>query len=185
VRFKLFGKTGLRVSELCLGTMTFGEEWGWGASKEESRRIFELYAEASGNFIDTANRYTEGTSERIVGELVSTERERFVVATKYTLFTRTGDPNAAGNHRKNMVQSLEASLRRLGTDYVDLYWVHAWDFLTPVEEVMRRLDELSRVDAGFPMEFLSNPYMDQLIYAGTFASLDLGARRTRPPLHLD
>jgi aryl-alcohol dehydrogenase-like predicted oxidoreductase len=112
MRFKLLGRSGLRVSELCLGTMTFGEEWGWGASEEESRRIFELYGEAGGNFIDTANRYTEGSSERIVGKLVKGERERFVIATKYTLFTRAGDPNAAGNHRKSMVQSLEASLRR-------------------------------------------------------------------------
>jgi aryl-alcohol dehydrogenase-like predicted oxidoreductase len=124
--------------------MTFGEEWGWGASREESRRIFDAFAAAGGNFIDTANRYTEGTSERLVGEFVAAERERFVVATKYTLFNRKGDPNAAGNHRKNLVQSLEASLKRLGTDYVDLLWVHAWDHLTPVEEVMRGLDDVVR-----------------------------------------
>lgn len=124
MRYKLLGSSGLRVSELALGTMTFGEEWGWGASKEESRRIFDAYAEAGGNFIDTANRYTEGTSERFVGEFVSSDRDHFVVATKYTLFTRKDDPNAAGNHRKNMVQSLEASLKRLQTDYIDLYWVH-------------------------------------------------------------
>ena len=144
MNFRLLGRSGLRVSELCLGTMTFGEEWGWGASKEESRRIFDAYAAAGGNFIDTANRYTEGSSERYVGEFVAAERERFVVATKYTLFTRKGDPNAAGNQRKNLVQSLEASLKRLGTDYVDLYWVHAWDYLTPVEEVMRALDDVVR-----------------------------------------
>lgn len=124
MRYKLLGSSGLRVSELALGTMTFGEEWGWGTSKEESRRIFDAYAEAGGNFIDTANRYTEGTSERFVGEFVSSDRDHFVVATKYTLFTRKDDPNAAGNHRKNMVQSLEASLKRLQTDYIDLYWVH-------------------------------------------------------------
>ena len=144
MNYRLFGPSGLRVSELCLGTMTFGEEWGWGASKEESRRIFDAYAAGGGNFIDTANRYTEGTSERFVGEFVAAERERFVVATKYTLFTRKGDPNSAGNHRKNLVQSLEASLKRMKLDAVDLYWVHAWDYLTPVDEVMRALDDVVR-----------------------------------------
>ncbi|MCK4656363.1 MAG: aldo/keto reductase, partial [candidate division Zixibacteria bacterium] len=115
MRYKLFGRSGLRVSELCLGTMTFGEEWGWGASKDESRKIFDAFVNAGGNFIDTANRYTEGTSEKYVGEFIASERDRFVVATKYTLFTRQGDVNSCGNHRKNMVQSLEASLKRLGT----------------------------------------------------------------------
>lgn len=144
MRYKLLGKSGLRVSELALGTMTFGEEWGWGASKEESRKIFEAYAAAGGNFIDTANRYTEGTSEKYVGEFIHADRGHFVLATKYTLKMRDGDPNMSGNQRKNMVQSLEASLRRLNTDYIDLYWVHAWDFMTPVEEVMRALDDLVR-----------------------------------------
>ncbi len=144
MKYKLLGRSGLRVSELALGTMTFGEEWGWGASKEESRRMFNAFVEAGGNFIDTANRYTEGTSERYVGEFISSDRSRFVVATKYTLFTRREDPNFCGNHRKNMVQALEESLKRLGTDYVDLYWVHAWDFTTPVDEVMRSLDDLVR-----------------------------------------
>jgi aryl-alcohol dehydrogenase-like predicted oxidoreductase len=124
--------------------MSFGEEWGWGASREESRRMFDAFTSAGGNFIDTANRYTEGTSEKWVGELVGSGREHYVIATKYTLFMRRDDPNFSGNHRKNMVQSLEASLKRLGTDYVDLYWVHAWDFMTPVEEVMRGLDDLVR-----------------------------------------
>ncbi|MGB5875326.1 MAG: aldo/keto reductase, partial [Bacteroidota bacterium] len=144
MRYKLLGSSGLRVSEISLGTMTFGEEWGWGSSREESRKMFDVYAEAGGNFIDTANRYTEGTSEKIVGELVRSDRERFVIATKYTLYTRKGDPNASGNHRKNMVQSLEASLKRLGMEYVDLYWLHAWDFTTHEEEVMRALDDLVR-----------------------------------------
>ena len=144
MRYKLLGKSGLRVSELCLGTMTFGEEWGWGASKEESQKIFDAFIEAGGNFIDTANRYTEGTSEKYVGKFIAAERERIVLATKYTLFTRRDDPNASGNHRKNMVQSLEASLKRLNTDYIDLYCVHAWDFMTPVEEVMRALDDIVR-----------------------------------------
>jgi aryl-alcohol dehydrogenase-like predicted oxidoreductase len=144
MRYKLLGSSGLRVSEISLGAMTFGEEWGWGSSREESRKMFDAYAEAGGNFIDTANRYTEGTSEKIVGELVRSDRERFVVATKYTLYSRKGDPNASGNHRKNMVQSLEASLKRLGMEYVDLYWLHAWDFTTHEEEVMRALDDLVR-----------------------------------------
>jgi len=144
MRYKLLGRSGLRVSELALGTMTFGPEWGWGATKEESRKIFDAFAEAGGNFLDTANRYTEGTSERYVGEFVRADRDHFVVATKYTLFDRHGDPNAAGNHRKNMIQSLEGSLDRLGLDFVDLFWVHAWDFTTGVDEVMRGLDDLVR-----------------------------------------
>lgn len=144
MRYKLLGRSGLRVSEICLGTMTFGEDWGWGASREESRRQFDAYVEAGGNFLDTANRYTEGTSETLVGEFIAAERDRFVVATKYTLFNRKGDPNAGGNHRKNLVQSLEASLERLGTEYVDLLWLHAWDFTTPADEVMRALDDLVR-----------------------------------------
>lgn len=144
MKYKLLGKSGLKVSELCLGTMTFGEEWGWGASKEESRKIYDRYLEAGGNFIDTANRYTEGTSEKYVGEFIGSDREKIVLATKYTSYMRLGDPNSAGNHRKNMVQSLEASLKRMGTDYIDLYWLHAWDYLTPVDEVMRALDDMIR-----------------------------------------
>ncbi len=144
LRYRLLGSSGLRVSELCLGTMTFGEEWGWGASREESRAIFDVFAHAGGNFIDTANRYTEGTSETVVGECISADRDHFVLSTKYLLTMRRGDPNGSGNHRKNLVQSLEASLRRLKTDYVDVYWVHAWDFMTPVDEVLRALDDMVR-----------------------------------------
>jgi aryl-alcohol dehydrogenase-like predicted oxidoreductase len=144
MNYRLLGRSGLRVSELALGTMTFGEEWGWGASKEESRRQFDAFAELGGNFIDTANRYTEGTSERYVGEFVASDRDRFVVATKYTLFDRKGDPNFSGNHRKNMMRSVRESLQRLGTDHVDLLWVHMWDFTTHVDEVMRGLDDLVR-----------------------------------------
>lgn len=144
MRYKLLGRSGLRVSELALGTMTFGEEWGWGASKEESARVFDAYVQAGGNFIDTANRYTEGTSEKLVGEFIRSDRERFVLGTKYTLQMRLGDPSFSGNHRKNMIQSLEASLKRLGTDFIDLFWLHAWDFMTPVDEVMRGLDDLVR-----------------------------------------
>jgi aryl-alcohol dehydrogenase-like predicted oxidoreductase len=143
-RYELLGRSGLRVSPLCLGTMTFGDDWGWGADRATSRRLFDRYAEAGGNFLDTANFYTGGTSEELVGECVRSDRDRFVIATKYTLCMRPGDPNAGGNQRKNMVRALEASLRRLGTDHVDLYYVHMWDFTTPVEEVMRGLDDLVR-----------------------------------------
>jgi aryl-alcohol dehydrogenase-like predicted oxidoreductase len=137
--------------------MTFGETWGWGASKEESRRIFDAFAEAGGNFVDTANNYTDGTSEEYVGDLVASDRERFVIATKYTLSTRRDDPNAGGNHRKNMVQALEASLRRLGTDYVDLLWLHMWDGLTPVEEIMRAFDDLVRAGKVLYVGFSDTP----------------------------
>jgi aryl-alcohol dehydrogenase-like predicted oxidoreductase len=157
MRYKLLGASGLRVSELALGTMTFGETWGWGASKEESRRIFDAFSEAGGNFVDTANNYTDGTSEEYVGDFVASDREHFVIATKYTLSTRRDDPNAGGNHRKNMVQALEASLRRLGTDYVDLLWLHMWDGLTPVEEVMRAFDDLVRAGKVLYVGFSDTP----------------------------
>ena len=113
MRYTLLGQSGLRVSEVALGTMTFGEAWGWGASEDECRRIFDAYVEAGGNFVDTACNYTDGQSEEIVGALTESDRERFVIATKYTLTARRDDPNAGGNHRKNLVQTLEASLRRL------------------------------------------------------------------------
>ena len=142
--YRLFGRSGLRVSELALGTMTFGTDWGWGAGRDECRKMFDTYAEAGGNFVDTANNYTNGTSERIVGELVAADRDHFVVATKYSLSTRPDDPNAGGNHRKNLVRAVEASLERLGTDHVDLLWVHMWDGMTPVDEVVRALDDLVR-----------------------------------------
>ncbi|MEA4909196.1 MAG: aldo/keto reductase [Chloroflexi bacterium] len=144
MRYQLFGKSGLRVSELALGTMTFGKDWGWGASKKESRRIFDAYTALGGNFIDTADRYTGGTAEELVGEFIASDRQRFVVATKFTLSTRKDHPNASGSHRKHMVEALEASLRRLNTPYVDLLWVHAWDQWTPLEETLRALDDLVR-----------------------------------------
>lgn len=144
MKYKLLGNSGLRVSELSLGTMTFGEDWKTGASKKVSRKIFDLYAEAGGNFLDTANLYTNGTSEKFVGEFVKSDREKWVVATKYTLNMRQGEINHGGNHRKNMVQAVEASLKRLDTEYIDLLWLHAWDFTTPVEEVMRAFDDLVR-----------------------------------------
>ena len=144
MRYRLLGKTGLRVSELALGTMTFGETMGWGAPRETSARLLDLYADAGGNFLDTANRYSQGNSETILGELLQGRRDAFVLATKYTLQTDADDPNTAGNHRKNLVRSVEASLRRLRTDYLDLLWVHARDVWTPVPEVMRALDDLVR-----------------------------------------
>ena len=124
--------------------MTFGEDWGWGAPPEECRKVYDAFLEAGGNFIDTANVYTNGTSERLLGEFMQDHRERIVLATKYTNAAPGNDPNAAGNHRKSMVQSVEASLKRLKTDYIDLYWLHIWDQITPIEEVMRAFDDLVR-----------------------------------------
>ncbi len=144
LKYKLLGRSGLRVSELALGTMTFGDDWGWGAPPDEARRQYEAFREAGGNFVDTANNYTNGSSEKIVGSLIEGDRPSIVLATKYTLAWRPGDPNGAGNHRKNMVQSVEASLKRLGTDCIDLLWLHAWDDTTPPQEVMRALDDLVR-----------------------------------------
>jgi aryl-alcohol dehydrogenase-like predicted oxidoreductase len=132
MRYQLLGPSGLRVSELCLGTMSFGEAWGFGADEKESHRVLGAFADAGGNFVDTANAYHEGQSEEIVGSFLGTGRDRWVVATKYTLAMRPGDPNAAGNSRKNLRASVEASLRRLRTDYLDVLWVHAWDYTCPV-----------------------------------------------------
>lgn len=144
MKYRLFGNSGLRVSEISLGTMTFGEDWGWGSSKEEARKIYDAYRAEGGNFIDTANLYTNGTSETLLGEFMRDHRQSMVLATKYTNAAPGNDANAAGNHRKSMVQALEASLRRLKTDYIDLYWLHIWDQMTPVEEVMRAFDDLVR-----------------------------------------
>jgi aryl-alcohol dehydrogenase-like predicted oxidoreductase len=150
MNYQLLGRSGLRVSDLCLGAMTFGEDWGWGAAKDEARKIYEAYREAGGNFIDTANIYTNGSSEKLVGEFIAGHREEVVLATKYSnaVVGFSGKPgtdsNAGGNQRKNMVQAVEASLKRLGTDYIDLYWQHIWDQMTPVEEVVRAFDDLVR-----------------------------------------
>ncbi len=144
MRYRLLGNSGLRVSEAALGTMTFGDDWGWGAAKDEARKVYDAFREAGGNFMDTANLYTNGTSESFLGEFMQGHRESVVMATKYSNAAPGTDPNAAGNHRKSMMQAVEASLKRLGTDYIDLYWVHIWDQITPVEEVMRGLDDLIR-----------------------------------------
>jgi aryl-alcohol dehydrogenase-like predicted oxidoreductase len=117
---------------------------GWGSPKEEAQKVYETYRETGGNFIDTANFYTDGTSEKFVGEFIKGHRDSVVLATKYSNAAPGNDPNAAGNHRKSMMQAVEASLKRLQTDYIDLYWVHIWDGITPVEEVMRGLDDLVR-----------------------------------------
>ena len=144
MKYKLLGNSGLRVSELCLGTMTFGTDWAIGADYDTSKKVFDTYANAGGNFLDTANRYHEGTSEKWTGEFIKSDRDHFVLATKYTLHDRRLDPNFAGNHRKNMIRSVEASLKRLNTDFIDLLWVHAWDFTTPEAEILRGLDDLIR-----------------------------------------
>ncbi len=142
MNYKLLGKSGLKVSELCLGTMGFGTEWGWGADKETSFKILEAYTNAGGNFLDTANLYTEGTSERIIGEYIKNNRDHYVVATKYSLHDNQTNVNASGNNRKNMMRSVEESLKRLNTDFIDLFYLHIWDNLTPIDEVMRGLDDL-------------------------------------------
>jgi aryl-alcohol dehydrogenase-like predicted oxidoreductase len=145
MRYKLLGRSGLRVSEVCLGTMTFGETWGWGASKDESKKQFDLFAQAGGNFIDTSVNYTDGTSEEFVGDFIHADREYWVMATKYTLTKPDStDPNSGGNSRKNMMKSVERSLKRMKTDYIDLLYLHMWDFMTPLEEVLRGMDDLVR-----------------------------------------
>ena len=138
MRYKLLGKSGLKVSELCLGTMTFGDDWGWGSTKEESRKIYDAFVEAGGNFIDTADLYTNGTSERFLGEFMASDRERIVLATKYTNSAPGTDPNAAGNQRKNMMQSVE----------------------------------VSRIELGFPHDFVANEMVQNFAYGGMRGLID-------------
>jgi aryl-alcohol dehydrogenase-like predicted oxidoreductase len=140
--YRLLGNSGMRVSPICLGTMTFGTEWGFGSDLEESRQILDVYADRGGNFIDTANIYTNGSSESFLGQILQNRRDRFVLATKYSLNTDPTNPNAGGNHRKALVSAIEASLKRLNTDYIDLYWLHAWDYRNSIEEVMRAMDDM-------------------------------------------
>jgi aryl-alcohol dehydrogenase-like predicted oxidoreductase len=142
--YRLLGRSGLRVSPMALGTMTFGLDWGWGADREEAHRIFDAYVDRGGNFIDSANNYTNGTAEQLVGEFAADKRERLTIATKYSATTRPEDPNSGGNHRKSMVRSVEGSLARLQTDYIDLLYLHIWDGTTPVDEVLRAMDDLVR-----------------------------------------
>ncbi|MFF2525031.1 aldo/keto reductase [Streptomyces liangshanensis] len=142
--YRLLGRSGLRVSPLALGAATFGTEWGWGAGRDDARKLFDLYVERGGNFVDTANTYTNGSSERLLGEFARDHRERLVLATKYTTQRRPGDPNSGGSHRKSLFASVEASLRQLDTDYIDVLYLHVWDFTTPVEEILRGMDDLVR-----------------------------------------
>lgn len=143
MNYKLLGRSGLKVSELCLGTMGFGTEGGWGAEKDASFAIMDAFANAGGNFIDTANVYKLGTSEKIIGEYLGNhDRDYFVLATKYTLKDNTTNPNASGNNRKNMMRSVEESLKRLKTDFIDVLYLHIWDNITPIDEVLRGLDDL-------------------------------------------
>lgn len=145
MQYRMFGRSGLRVSELCLGAMTFGNRLSWGSDQEQSRATFDAFAEAGGNFIDTAYIYMEGDSERMLGEFVRADRSHFVISTKYGI---SMEENVAitGASRKAMRHGVDESLRRLGTDYIDLFWLHAWDARTPVDELMRGLDDL--VSAG-------------------------------------
>jgi aryl-alcohol dehydrogenase-like predicted oxidoreductase len=139
------GHSGLRVSPLCLGAMTFGKEWGWGSEPDEAKRIMDAFIERGGNFIDTANGYTKGHSEVIIGDHLGHDRkkrDRVVIATKFVTNMFVGDPNGGGSNRKAIIAQCEESLRRLRTDYIDLYWLHAWDKTTPIEETLRALDTL-------------------------------------------
>lgn len=142
--YRLLGRSGLRVSPLSLGAMTFGDSWGWGADKKTSRRLFDTYVGAGGNVVDTANIYTDGQSETFLGEFVKGRRESVVLATKYSGTRNPSDPNAGGGNRKSLVGSVEASLRNLGTDYIDLLYLHTWDGLTPGDEIVSALSELVR-----------------------------------------
>ncbi len=140
------GRSGLRVSPFCLGTMTFGEDWGWGSPVADSEAILSRYLERGGNFLDTANGYTKGHSEVIIGDYFARagRRDRVVIATKFGTNLYIGDPNGGGASRKTIIESCEQSLRRLKTDYIDLYWMHFWDPHTPIDETMRALDDLVR-----------------------------------------
>lgn len=145
MQYKLLGRSGLKVSELCLGTMGFGTATPWGVDKAASFNIMDAFGNAGGNFLDTANRYQDGMSEEIVGAFINQhDRDYWVVATKYSLYDNQTNPNASGNNRKNMMRSVEQSLKRLNTDFIDVLYLHIWDALTPIDEVLRGLDDLVR-----------------------------------------
>jgi aryl-alcohol dehydrogenase-like predicted oxidoreductase len=143
--YRLLGRSGLRVSPLSLGTMNFGATGAWATEEDAAKEIFDRYVEQGGNFVDTANYYSQGKSERVLSKLIQGRRDSLVISTKYSLTMRPGDPNASGNHRKNMVRAVEDSLERLDTDYIDLFYLHVWDSRTPVEEILRAFDDLVRV----------------------------------------
>jgi aryl-alcohol dehydrogenase-like predicted oxidoreductase len=200
MRYKLLGRSGLRVSEVALGTLTFGTDWGWGADKTQSKALFNAFAEAGGNFVDTANIYTDGNSERYLGEFIASDRDHFVVATKYSGYVGgysaeagapernavrrsvDGDISRSGNSRKSMMRSVEDSLRRLGTDYIDLFYVHFWDFTTPVDEMMRGLDDLVRSGKVLYVGFSDTPAWI-VSRAGLLADLRGWAPLTAVQLH--
>ncbi|MBL7491028.1 aldo/keto reductase [Frankia sp. AgB1.9] len=170
LRQRVLGRSGIRVSEFALGTMTFGTRAGWGSDESVCREIYAAFREAGGTFVDTANNYAAGESEEIVGRLVAAERDDLVVASKFTLPTNLADPNSGGSSRKTIRGSVERSLRRLGTDYLDVLWVHAWDRNTPVEETLRALDDL--VHAGKVLAIgLSNMPAWVIAHAATLVSL--------------
>lgn len=171
------GRSGLKVSPLCLGTMTFGTGWGWGTDEAGAAALLDRYVDAGGNFVDTADLYLGGQSEEILGRLVRDRglRDRLVIATKSGFNAQPGNPNAGGNGRKNVLRALEGSLRRLGTDYVDLYWVHAWDGATPVEEVVATLDDVVRAGKVRHLGLSNVPAW----YAARYQSLAEAAGRER------
>lgn len=153
MKYSTLGRSGLKVSEICFGSMGLGKDWNWGADRQSSFELLETFARAGGNFIDTANLYTDGSSERIIGEFVQGNRDSFVIATKYTLADNrpgiasvleggTGNVNATGNNRKNLLRSISESLKRLKTDYIDVLYLHIWDYMTPVEEVMKAFEDV-------------------------------------------
>ncbi|MFG0257192.1 MAG: aldo/keto reductase [Phycisphaerales bacterium JB043] len=167
------GRSGLRVSPLCLGAMTFGEDWGWGSDDETSRRIIDTYLDRGGNFIDTANMYTKGHSEVVLGDHIGREpsrRDRVVIATKFMTAMHLGDPNSGGAGRKAIIGACEESLRRLQTNYIDLYWMHFWDHHTPMEETLRTLDDLVRAGKVRYIGFSDTPAW-MCAHAQTMATL--------------
>lgn len=178
MRYRLLGSSGFRVSEFALGTMTFGERRSWGTDKRTARLILDKFAGAGGTFLDTANIYADGNAERILGDFLRSERDRFVVGTKYTLQTTPGDLNSAGNHRKNLHRSVEASLRNLGTEYLDLLWVHTRETWTPVHSVMRALDDLLRSGKVLCVGVSDWPAWE-VAQANTTAELRAGRRSPR------
>ena len=165
MNYRLLGQSGLKVSDISLGTMTFGAVDTFGDDAATSASVYARYRELGGNFIDTANIYAQGRSEEILAPLIAPERSQIVLASKFTMSTNPGDINAGSNSRKNLQQALDASLRRLKTDYLDLYWVHAWDLYTPLDELLgcngkdrhscqqrRQLSALRRSPPGGPPE---------------------------------
>jgi Aldo/keto reductase family len=180
------GQSGLRVSPLCLGAMTFGEDLGWGSSVEESQQIIDRFVDLGGNFIDTANFYTKSHSEKIIGDHIGrhpARRDRLVIATKFSGNLYPGDPNGGGSGRKSLINACENSLRRLQTDYIDLYWLHIWDSNTPIEETME--DRRGQPHRPFPRMVVLHRAADRVLAAATDRRTGTGShgRRIRPRDH--